>query len=144
MEFQQAGTSQTAAIGQQSPGGRQDREYSMQVQVNTDNHIEGSAELSAQVEQDVTSAFARFEPQLTRVEVHLKDANSHKVGDRDKQCSMEARMSGLKPIAATHEAPALPEAINGAIDKLQRALERTTSKLGHVKGRTSFGGDQTI
>jgi ribosome-associated translation inhibitor RaiA len=115
----------------------------MQIQITTDNHIEGSAALASEIEQDVAASFARFEPQLTRIEVHLKDANSHKVGDRDQQCVMEARLAGLKPIAVSHDAPTLPEAVSGAIDKLKRSLDKTVSKLGNVKGRTSFAGEQT-
>lgn len=114
----------------------------MQIQINTDNHIEGASELASVVQQDVASSFARFEPQLTRIEVHLKDANSHKPGDRDQQCVLEARMAGLKPIAVSHEAPTLPEAVSGAIDKLKRSLDKTVSKLGNAKGRTSFAGEQ--
>lgn len=116
----------------------------MQVQVTTDNHIEGSAEFIEEVRQDVESAFSRFNPQLTRVEVHLSDANSHKQGDRDKHCLLEARLAGMKPIAASHEAPALPEAISGAIDKLERSLDRTLGRLEDAKGRVPMGGEPSI
>ena len=42
------------------------------------------------------------------------------------------------------EAATLDQAISGAAEKLEGALDRLFDKLGHHKGRTSFGGDQTI
>ena len=49
---------------------------------------------------------------------------------------MEARLGGLKPIAVSHEAPTLTEAIHMAADKLERAVARTLGKLEDTEGRT--------
>lgn len=116
----------------------------MQVLVTGDNHIHGSAERSREVEAEVAATLERFAEQITRVEVHLHDANGHKGGDDDKRCTMEARLGGLQPIVVTHDAGTLDEAIDGAVEKLERTLDRTIDKLSDVKGRTSYGGDQVI
>ncbi len=117
----------------------------MQVQVHTDNHIEGSAELFSHVEGAVELALGRFEDRITRVEVYLSDQNSsQKGGDNDKRCTMEARPSGLQPITVTHEGATLDQAIDGAADKMEKTLTRTLDRLGDHKGRTSFAGDQTL
>lgn len=115
----------------------------MLVQVRTNNNVEGSAELAKQVEDEVTATLGRFAEQITRVEVHVNDENSHKQGI-DKRCMMEARLAGLQPIAVHHDAATVEEAVSGAVDKLEKSLDRHLSKLGEHKGRTSFGGDQTI
>lgn len=113
----------------------------MQVQVNTDNNIRGTEELKRYVEAEVTATLDRFSQQITRVEVHLTDENSHKQGDNDKRCLMEARLKGLQPHAVTHNAATLEQAIDGAAEKLERALDRAIGKLIDSKGRTSASGD---
>ncbi len=115
----------------------------MMVQVHTDNHIKGSDELSGRVEGEVVGTFERFGEQIMRVDVFLNDLNGHKHGI-DKRCLMEARLAGHQPIAASHEAASLDEAISGAADKLVHALDHKLGRLDTRKGRTSFGGDQTI
>jgi len=115
----------------------------MQVQLNTDHNIEGHDELAQQVQAAVEGTVGRFSRQITRVEVHLSDVNSHKGGD-DKRCVLEARVAGLQPIAVSHQAATLPQAIDGAARKLERALDSTLGRLGNQKGRSSYGGDQTI
>ena len=100
----------------------------MHVQVNTDNHIDGDEALTAQVRGVVEGTLSRFAEQLTRVEVHLSDLNSHK-GGNDKRCVMEARLEGLRPTAVTHQASTLDQAIIGAADKLKRAVESTLGRL---------------
>ena len=116
----------------------------MQVQVHTDNHIKGSEELVKKVEGEVLGVIDRFIDQLTRVEVHLNDLNGAKGGDHHMRCVMEARISGHQPAAVSCEAATLDEAVTGAAVKLEHSLEHTLGKLAHRKGRTSFGGDQTI
>ncbi len=116
----------------------------MLIQVNTDNHIVGGEALTSQVEAVVEGSLGRFTEQITRVEVHLHDNNSHKQGDHDKHCRMEARIAGHQPVSVSHESATLEEAIDAAAEKLERALDSLFGKLGHKKGRTSYGGDQTI
>jgi len=107
----------------------------MQVLVNSDHHIYASEDLTGRIEGVVEGALERFSERITRVQVHLSDLNSHKMGDRDKRCLMEARVAGLKPIAVSHEAPTLSEAIHAAADKLERALEHVLGRMGETAGR---------
>jgi ribosome-associated translation inhibitor RaiA len=116
----------------------------MQVQVHTNHVVHHGETLVSHVEGVVTAAMARFNGQLTRVEVHLSDVNTHTPGTKDKRCVMEARPSGHQPIAVSHEAGTWEEAVARATEKLESSLERLTGRLGHRKGNTSFGGDQEI
>lgn len=63
----------------------------MQIQVITDENIEGHEAMAAGVEAVVTSTLAQFSEHLTRVEVHISDENADKSDQRDKRCMMEAR-----------------------------------------------------
>ena len=101
----------------------------MQIQLNTDKHIDGNQQLAAQVREVVESALARFSDQITRVDVHLSDENSHKNGQDDQRCMMEAQLAGRRPLAVTHQAATLVEALGGAADQLKRSLESTLGRL---------------
>ena len=101
----------------------------MQIHVNTDKNIEGSARLSAYFTDTLQEALSRFDEQVTRVNVHLSDENSHKEGGDDKRCLLEAKLKGLKPVVVTHNAENLDFALSGAIDKLIKSLESATGKL---------------
>jgi ribosomal subunit interface protein len=113
----------------------------MQIQINTDNHIEGSEGLRSHVESAVADAMERFGNRVTRVEVQLTDENSSKKGGEDKRCAMEARLAGLSPIAVSHQAATLHQAIDGALARLEKSLDRTIAKRDDPKGRTSMSGD---
>jgi hypothetical protein len=52
----------------------------MRVQLKTDRHIDAHDELAHQVETVMEGTVGRFADQITRVEVHLSDENSHKGG----------------------------------------------------------------
>jgi ribosome-associated translation inhibitor RaiA len=102
----------------------------MLIQVNTDNHIEGSEALTQRVEAEARETLGRFGDQITRVSIHLSDANSGaKAGDDDKRCVAEARLAGLKPISVSHHAATVDEAVDGTLGKLRRSLESTIGKL---------------
>ena len=101
----------------------------MQIQTRTDCNIEGHEALAAQVRGVVESALNRFSDRITRVEVHLSDENSHKRGDNDKRCMMEARLEGRQPIAVTHQAATLTQAVSGTADKLAKSVENTLGRL---------------
>ena len=103
----------------------------MIIQVNTDSNIEGNRELAQQIKTVVENSLERFGGQITRVEVHLSDENSDKkFGTEDKRCLLEARLAGLQPLAVTHEAATLEEAVEGAVEKLKRSLDSTLGRLG--------------
>jgi ribosomal subunit interface protein len=116
----------------------------MQIQVHTDNHIESSTALTQHIESEVVSSLDRFGRQITRVDVHLADTNGHKSGDADMRCVVEARVAGLHPFAVNHNAPTIHQAIGGAVGKIERRLEHTLGRLGHVKGRTPASGEPSI
>ncbi len=116
----------------------------MRVQRKTDRHMAAHDALAHQVETVMESAVGRFADQITRVEVHLSDENSQKGGGDDKRCLLEARLAGLQPMAVSHQAATLPQAIDGAAQKLARVLESTLGRLGHKKGRPSYGGNQKV
>jgi ribosome-associated translation inhibitor RaiA len=108
----------------------------MQVQINTDRNIEGQEALAAQVSGVVESALSRFSDHITRVEVHLSDENSDKKGGKDNmRCMMEARIEGGQPIAVTHQAATVDQAVDGAAGKLSRMLKSTLGRLRDQKSR---------
>ena len=102
----------------------------MQLQINSDHHITGSPELAARLQALVRDTLDRYSDRITRVEVHLNDLNSVKGGSNDKRCLMEARIGGVGPISVNHEADSLNLAIDGAMEKLERAIEHKLGKLG--------------
>jgi len=100
----------------------------MQIQINTDHHIDGSEARDAWARGVLESALAPWADQLSRVEVHFHVENAGHAGPGDMRCVIEARLNFRPPVAATHHADALDKALNGATHKLLRALE-------HAKGR---------
>ena len=107
----------------------------MQIQINTDHNIKGHEALAAQVRGVVESALSHLSDHITRVEVHLSDDSSHKSRQNDKRCMMEARLEGRQPIAVTHRAATLDQAVDGAADKLTRLIESTLGQLRDQKSR---------
>lgn len=99
----------------------------MQIQLNTDNRIVGSEALAARVDRTVRPALDRFVDRVTRLEVHLNDVNGARAGD-DKRCMLEARVAGEEPVAVSHQAATFELAIDGAKEKLVRALDRVAGK----------------
>jgi ribosome-associated translation inhibitor RaiA len=107
----------------------------MQIQINSGHNVEGHAALAAQVSDVVESALSRVSDHITRVEVHLSDENGDKQGENDKRCMMEARLEGRQPIAVTHQAATLDQAVDGAADKLSRLIESTLGRRNDQAGR---------
>lgn len=101
----------------------------MQILVNTDNHIKGREDLSSYVESVVEQALDRYTDRITRVEVHIGDVNSHKGGENDIRCMMEARVEGLRPVAVTDQAGTVDQALDGAAQKLKKSLSSTLGRL---------------
>jgi len=102
----------------------------MNIQINTDNHIQGSEELTRQVETVVESVLGRFGERITRVEVHLSDENSSQKTHGDAmRCRMEARPAAREPVTVTADGATLDQAIGGAAKKLEKLLDSTFGRL---------------
>lgn len=98
----------------------------MQVQVHGQG-LEINDRLRTFVEGRVQEDLQHLAERLTRVEIHLRDINGKK-GGVDKRCTCEARPRGLDPIVAEHDAAEVTEAVQGALGKLQRALQHRFEK----------------
>ncbi len=115
----------------------------MQIQVNTDNHIEGSEELTREVESIVEGTLGRFVDWITRVEVQLSDEDGPKNHRNAERCEMEARPEGHQPLSVSHQGTTMDQALKGCVKKLERLLNDTKERLYDLKGNISFAGEQT-
>ena len=101
----------------------------MQIQINTDNHIENSERLTNFYSNEISNELGRFDNLVTRVEVHFGDENSEKFGKNDKRCLIEVRMAKKEPIAVTDYADTIEKAFNNAQKKVKRVLDNTHEKM---------------
>jgi ribosome-associated translation inhibitor RaiA len=104
------------------------RIITMQIQLNSGNHITGSPALQQSVEAILEQELKHLTDELTRIEVHLNDENAAKGGDNDKRCMLEARVTGLQPVTVEHKAETMDLAVRGAAAQLTRALKNTLDK----------------
>ena len=104
----------------------------MQVQVHTDDHIQGGESLAQWISDECKSRLARFQDHITRLEVFLTDVDAGKSGANDKRCRIEARVNGRQPVTVSDEADKMANAFIGASDKLARAID---ADLGRAKDR---------
>ena len=100
----------------------------MQIQINTDHHLQGSEAREEWATGVVDAAMGHFAEQVTRVEVHLSDENAGKGGAAVLRCKMEARVNGRPPLVVTNDAASLDSAVNGAVHKLVRATEHALGR----------------
>jgi ribosome-associated translation inhibitor RaiA len=112
----------------------------MQIQVHTDDKVQGGESLNAWVQSEIKDKLARFAEHITRIEAHLSDASATRVGVADKQCTLEARLAGHAPLAVSHEAAKVADAMHGALDKLQRKLDHTLGRARDARGRETLRG----
>jgi ribosome-associated translation inhibitor RaiA len=104
----------------------------MKIQFNTDDHIDRTKVLAADVSAMIEQALTRFDHHVTRVEVHLSNENGDKSGQQDFRCMLEARLEGLQPLVVTEHAATSKQAVHGAALKLLHLLDST---LGRLQGQ---------
>ena len=107
----------------------------MQVQVNTSNGVENKETLERWADEYLNDSLARFDQEITRIEVQLSDENSGRNGAADQRCMLEARFNGRGPLAASHHGETQDEAFRGATQKLIHILEHNLGKLDRPKHR---------
>jgi len=116
----------------------------MQIQINSDDHVSVRDELHREVQAMIDTTLGRFSERLTRIEVHLSDANAAKAGSTDKRCLMEARPAGREPVAVTHDAATVHAAYGGAARKLKRLLDSTLGRASDHKGAETIRKDGAV
>ena len=117
----------------------------MNIQVNTDHNIAGSAELNSYIESSLTGVLERFKIAITRIEVHLSDENGSKTSSNDKRCLLEARIAHHQPIVVTHHADSVHEAVDAATHKLVRSLDKMVGKLtDHHSSHKDFSKEKLV
>lgn len=100
------------------------RRTSPLIEVRTASSVAGSAGLDAFAGKIVTDALSRFMPRLTRIDVHLSDANADKKGGNDKRCQIEIRPASQQPVSATATAGTLEKALTTAASHMKRLLAK--------------------
>ncbi len=110
----------------------------MQVQVSSDSKIQGGESLADWARTETLDKLRRFGEQITRVDVYLSDAGASHGGTPDRRCTLEARPAGRPPLAVSHDAVKLADAVHGALDKLTRKLDTTLGRQRDAHGRESI------
>lgn len=110
----------------------------MQVQVHTDDHIQGGESLAQWITDEATSKLARFRDQVTRLEVFITDVDAGKSGANDKRCRLEARPAGRQPVSVTGEGDKVAGAFNAAVTKLLSVLETDLGRVKDKNGRDTI------
>lgn len=101
----------------------------MQIQVNTDSSLTGSDGLTQRVTDAAHKHLKHLGDRISRLEVHFTDENKAKHGVDDKRCLLELRPNGLPPLAVSHNANTIDQALAGALDKAKTSLDKTFAKL---------------
>jgi len=114
------------------------RRIDMQIQVHTNDNIQGGESLIQWAQEEAANKLARFREHVTRVEVFLSDVDAGKSGVDDKRCVIEARPAGRQPVAATAEAAKVADAVAAALDKLVRSLGDDITRAKDRQGRESI------
>src|SRR5688572_16394398 len=114
----------------------------MQIEVITDNHVEGSDRLSAHVKSVIEDSLERFDDRVTWVEVHLGDENSHKSGGA--YCGIHAKLAGAETFNVNADAGTIDQALDAAADKLLKVIDRTLGKKEDPKKRAPMHGEPGI
>ena len=128
-----AASSGVAAKKPPAAGGKaRKRRASPLIEVRTASSVKGSAGLDAFAEEIVTGALSRFMPRVTRIDVHLSDANADRQGDDDKRCQIEVRPASRQPVSATATAGTIEKALTTAVGKMKRLL---TTQFGRERSR---------
>jgi ribosome-associated translation inhibitor RaiA len=107
----------------------------MHVQINSDNTISMHNKLSDSIGAYILNVLHRFDPYLTRVEVHLTGEANKKTGPGDKRCLLEARPKRHRSLIVSAESTNIDTAFAGASAKLNRLLESTYGRLSDKRRR---------
>jgi len=111
----------------------------MIIQFNTDKTIKGDEKNQNHFTSLIAEELERFEPNISRIEVHLSDENGKKEGLNSILCLLEARIEGRQPIAVSCQDDTVESAVSGAIDKIKTSLETI---FGRMQNQGKYNRDK--
>jgi hypothetical protein len=92
-------------------------------------------------ERELHQRLTRHRDWITRVEVHLSDASATRSRVSKRCCTLEVRLAGRQPLAVSHDAANVADALHGATAKLLRALDTSLGRLRDAHGHESIRGE---
>lgn len=112
----------------------------MEIHVHTDHNIDGHAAMADHVERNVSAALLRLSDHVTRIDVHFADESLRRSTGQNVRCMIEARPARQSAVIVTDHAETLDQALQGALHKLTRLLQRDEGRLADQNGRASIRG----
>lgn len=107
----------------------------MQIDLRTDNSIEGTEELAARVSHEISTALEHHAARITRVEVHLSDESIGRPTGNDIRCLLTADLEGQPPVVASAVADGIDKAVLAATHALAHAVEHRIGRLSNQAAR---------
>jgi hypothetical protein len=101
----------------------------MKIQFNTDKNVNGTEDFITPLTFLIEEVLEKYSAQITRIEVHLSDEDGDKEGLKAKRCLMEARLSGMNPIAVSSQSDTEEQAVTESLNKLKSSLETLLGRL---------------
>ncbi|GAB3015314.1 hypothetical protein GCM10027051_18860 [Niabella terrae] len=101
----------------------------MVIEINADKHLSVHGAYAEKIKGIIQKELDRFADILTRTDVYFSDENATRKTSDDKRCTLEARIKGKNPIAASAFGDSYDQALNAAIDKLRASLKTITDKM---------------
>jgi hypothetical protein len=103
----------------------------MKIQFNTDKNIDGTEDFTSPFIVLIEEELKQYKDQITRIEVHLSDEDGDKEGLNAKRCLLEARISGMKPIAVSSQSDTEEQALTESLNKLNTSLKTIFGRLNN-------------
>lgn len=101
----------------------------MQVILNSATRVKDHGAMTSHLESVLAASLRHFGERVLRVDAHLSDDNSAAKADVDDvHCTLEALLIGMAPVIAKDRAATAHQAIQGAVGKLERALDHAMGK----------------
>jgi ribosome-associated translation inhibitor RaiA len=113
----------------------------MQVLLNSETQIKNHLAMTAHLHRVVGVVLGHYGERITRIDGHLSDANSAAKSDTDDiHLTLEASLPGLAPVVVKDRASTAHQAIQGAVDKLDRAVAHVLGKRDSRRERSDHEG----
>lgn len=101
----------------------------MDIRFNSDNSIDGSADMADAVRERLTERLeTRFGSRLTTIEVHVRDVDGDSNRSDGIEARLEARPKNGAPIFVTERAELPLDAVNAALGTLVTRLDSVFGK----------------